>query len=175
MKALLLFLSLAGFSAAVQAEIAGRVSVQQPVCYGRDYTQAHMDAHPLQSVQQLRLMFYRLADAPETLFMDVQAKLLRPARGSAKAGQTQILKNFKSEMMCNESGNSLKCFIDCDGGSAEIRWNVHNVRREITFENQGFVLEGGCGDERELVILEPRQGGDDIFKLSAIPAASCQR
>lgn len=175
MKALLLFLSLAGFSAVVQAEIANRVSVQQPVCYGRDYNQAHMDAHPLQSVQQLRLMFYRLPEAPESLLMDVRAKLLRPASGSAKSGPTKILKNFKAEMMCNENGNSLKCFIDCDGGSAEVRWNVRNVGQEISFENQGFVLEGGCGDERELVILEPHQGGDDIFNLSAMPVASCRR
>ncbi|MBY0315552.1 MAG: hypothetical protein K2Q26_08540 [Bdellovibrionales bacterium] len=139
------------------------VNPETSACYTREYSVNHMKAHPGQKVQKFDFKFSQDKDSMgngEFIALNVKANLLT-ANG---------LKPYSTGMTCMKEASKLNCFIECDGGSAEVTWN----KNEILFKNKGFVLYGGCGSEvspEETVWLTPKKGGDDVFKLTAV---ACQ-
>lgn len=152
------------------------VTVDQPICYGREYSESHMQKHPLQTVKQMRLKFYKDEYSSEnSALLDIQAQIKRTITDS-EGNSYETYKPYSSGMGCSENGNRLECSIDCDGGSAKVAWNVSRTKDEIIFRNQGFVMVGGCGDEEnDTIWLDPKRGGDDVFRLYALPKEFCQR
>lgn len=137
------------------------VNPETSACYTREYSVNHMKAHPGQKVQKFNFKFSQSSEnTSDFIGLNIKANLLTQ----------KGLKPYSTDMTCTKENNKLNCFIECDGGSAEVTWN----KNEIVFKNKGFVLYGGCGSEvspEDTVWLTPKKGGDDVFKLTAV---ACQ-
>lgn len=148
------------------------LSKNNSLCYGREYTEAHMAKHPLQTVKTMKVRI----DAPDEelnsgLLMYIDLKLKRTTTDGF-----DFLKPYHSGMFCNQEGNNLFCGIECDGGSAVVSWSVKDNGKTITFRNNGFVVYGGCGEDvEESEYLEAAKGGDDVFVLYKLPQEYCAK
>ncbi len=172
--ALLLLPTFSGYAASID-----EVTESQPACYEREYSEQHMQSHPAQTVKKLRLKFYKNEYYSEdSLGLDVKALIKRTVEKTnflGKKVKRVVYRPFANSMFCQVQGERLRCGIDCDGGSATIQWDIATKDREILMINKGFVLHGGCGEEEgETIWLTPTKGGDDVFKLYALPQHQCQ-
>ncbi len=138
------------------------VTAAQPVCYGREYSEANLKARPKQTVQK------------------ILAKLSKNAKYNMNILSVEItLKekkdyyiSYRSTLFCE---NEDHCYIECDGGSVDLSKQNDG---QLSFKNNGFVIRGGCGgdgnDDENGVRLPKVAVGDDEFKLTKLPAAFCQ-
>ena len=140
-------------------DLAGAVTPEQPLCFGREYSASHLRAHPLQTVQLLRAKLSKQAGS-EGNFLEVEAVL---------KGDANRFKLFRQFFVCMDDGT---CAVECDGGSVSLAGLRDGG---LHLRNNGFVLEGGCdgGGERETVFLGNKRGGDDLFRLSRLPHEYC--
>jgi hypothetical protein len=176
----MLLLALLSFTAFASEEIAAQSPFDtlsaQPVCYGREYSAKHMESHPLQTVKQLKLKFYRDEYTNDTsAILEVKADLKREVKEKDSGETYTVIKPYHTGMGCTLEGGSVNCAIDCDGGSASATWDMKKSGAEITFVNKGFVMFGGCGEEGETIWLDPKKGGDDVFQLYQLPKEFCQQ
>lgn len=135
---------------------------EQPICFGREYSEAHLKKAPAQKVKQIRVKLENTPDAGEGYsFLHVDAVL---------KGDKNRFKLWRQLFVCENSTG--RCGVECDGGSVNL-WGLKDGK--LALQNNGFVLEGGCdGDgETETVMLEPTRGGDDLFQLSPLPNEFC--
>lgn len=165
------------FPLAALASPFDSLTKDHPVCFGREYSTAHMAAHPLQTVKLLKLKFYKDEFAgSETSYLDIKAEIKREQTDKESGEKFTVFKPYSSGMSCFLKNDRLNCNIDCDGGSAKVAWNVTQKGNEVLFKNEGFVLVGGCGeDETDTIWLDPKKGGDDVFRLFALPSEFCQQ
>lgn len=152
-----------------------------PVCYQREYSDDHMKANALQTVKKMKLRFSQSEyHTPDTLSLDVEAHIKKIKTRTTITGKKVskvVYRPFSNVMFCQREENQLRCGVECDGGSATIQWDIATKDREILLKNNGFVLHGGCGDELqegETIWLDPKKGGDDVFRLYAMPKHQCQ-
>lgn len=164
-----------------QATSIDEVSMTQPSCYAREYSEPHMQARSMQTVKKMAVKFSKNEyDTESSMGMEITAFLkkqrVRITPNGEKKTQT-VYKPYSNSMFCQKNKNQLHCSIECDGGSADIYWEMRTKNNEITLVNNGFVLYGGCGsdiDENDMIWLKPTKGGDDVFKLYALPAEQCR-
>lgn len=169
----LLLLCLSFTATSAWANPFADLSDGNPVCFERTYSDRHMEKHPLQTVKSLQ-MKYSLE--PETsgnefIYLDIRALIKRPE------GRRTKYKIYSNSMGCGLRDGRLECGIDCDGGTATVAWDVHADGNEIWFRNQGFVMYGGCGSEvdmDDMIWLDPKKGGDDIFRLYRMNDKACR-
>lgn len=120
------------------------VTEKDSKCFARTYTKQELAAHKLQTVKQMTVKLGRRMD-----LNIIDVRVLRTNN-----------KRYKAALACNDEGS---CWIDCDGGSATLKL----AGNALQFTNNGFIMQGGCGeDEKEIIFLESKPGGDDVFLLS---------
>lgn len=176
MKALVWATSLA-FSVTAVASPFNNITESRPVCFSREYSDQHLARHPKQTVQSMTMKFSKDANSGEGIMLGINAKIKRVK--TLPSGDTITeLKPYTTGMGCFLEGETLRCMIDCDGGSAKVTWNVTDKGNEIEFKNEGFVMYGGCGEEvneEDTIWLDPVKGGDDVFRLFALPTNDCKK
>lgn len=140
------------------ADLLKDVTVEQPLCFGREYAAAHLRARPLQTVRLFRAKLSKQADT-EGSFLSVEAVL---------KGERNEHKLWKQFLVCSDNGT---CAVECDGGSVSLA----SLRDgSLSLRNNRFVLEGACdGGEKKTVFLDNKRGGDDLFELHRLPAEFC--
>ncbi len=152
-------LNLSLFAAIAMANPFQKIQGDEPVCFSKSYDRSHMNARPNQTVQALDLKFKADTRNAGMLTLDIIGTVRGPKGG---------FKVYKTSMMCNQNSTSLHCFIECDGGSADISWENAFTENGITFKNNGFVMYGGCGEdvnEEDILWIDPKAQGDDVFIL----------
>jgi hypothetical protein len=173
---LLLTLSLA---LSTQASPFAAVTKEKPMCFSAEYSKQHLLAHPKQTVKSMKQKFYRSEDIADTpLLMNIEAQLMRP---KSPGSRVKAPKPYSNLMICDIEKNSrgierLRCGIECDGGSAEVFYDVQasaDNLKQIKFINGGILMYGGCGaeeiDEKDWIFLKPTKNGDDKFTLNLAP------
>ncbi len=168
MKLLIILLSLLP-AALVNASPMSEITKDNPVCFERAYSERHMGSHPLQTVKSMQMKFHIDATtSPGSTYLNIKAQIKKNRR----------YKPYQTDMNCRMSATTLSCSIDCDGGTAKVEWETSGKDGEITFVNKGFIMYGGCGEEtdpNDWIWLDPKKGGDDIFKLYKMPTNVCKR
>lgn len=174
---LLLLTALVSLSTAASANPFAEVKLGQPVCYGREYSTEHMLSHPNQTVRQMKIKAYKDQWVGEdSIYLEIKAEVRREATDSESGEKYQIYKPYGTAMGCKQSPDKLECWIDCDGGEAQVSWQVRSGRNTVHLVNKGFVMYGGCGEDTDdTIFLKALEGGDDIFKLFALPKEYCQQ
>jgi hypothetical protein len=95
--------------------------------------------------------------------------------GQAAASVFVTMRNRKgtlsNALSCDKEGKEgVRCMVECDGGSFMLR--RENAKTAL-LTNNGFALEGSCGERTETVFLDP--GADDkVFRLEERPIAVCR-
>ncbi len=137
----------------------------KPACFGREYSRAELKAHPNQSVSQIKAKLVKYSADPGIesggLVIEVRLK-----------GEGGL--NYHSEMSCQDLKGQFFCAVECDGGSVVV---AQLDRASMTLKSNGFLIHGGCdggeGDGSKARFLKAMAGGDDVFKLAALPASYC--
>jgi hypothetical protein len=135
------------------------LSKDKPVCFGHHYTATEIQSRPKQTVRELKLQFhvdeYSTAQTP---LLHISANL---KKSNGKIGR------YRNDMLCTADSEGVQCSVECDGGSAEIKWAREITDGSVEFVNKGFVLYGGCDeeDETKTVFLTPTANGNDMFNL----------
>ncbi|HRF09317.1 MAG TPA: hypothetical protein PL193_11855 [Xanthobacteraceae bacterium] len=162
-----------------QSPLPEHMPLGKEVCYGRVYDASHLAKHPKQLVTSLHVFRdldpdQNTEDTPQTR----EEVLKNDGEGGVNVSAFVRFKNrkgvFWNGLTCNKSadGKFVRCGIDCDGGSFELRTRGKNLH----LTNEGFVLIGGCGAseeeyENQLSFLP---GADDkTFLLEPLPLAQC--
>jgi hypothetical protein len=146
------------------------VTFTQPKCYGREYSRAELRAHPKQTVEQIKAKLIKYSADPQVNSAGLKIEVrLKGEEGT----------NYHAEFSCFENAGQTMCAIECDGGSVTV---AEFDQTKMTLNSNGFTVSGGCGDDGEgtsanasaTKFLDAIKGGDDIFKLQALPQAYCQ-
>ncbi|MBI3505905.1 MAG: hypothetical protein HY059_13775 [Proteobacteria bacterium] len=138
--------------AATVADLFGETTATNYKCYTRNYNADHMRNYPRQKVTEIKAKLYRDADSQmNTLHIQVRFK--------RKTG------TYSNVFYCSDRNGKIDCGIDCDGGQVELT-RLEGDKLTIT-NTRGFVVLGDCGDPdaREIVSVDNRRGGDDVFWL----------
>lgn len=151
-----LVIIIALFGTAAHANPLEGINREHSICFAREFSNKDLQDRPKQTVTAIHADLSKQPDENDpTIYLNL--KII--ANGH----------HYDSFMICDESGENLKCMVECDGGHAEI----FGTNRGIEFLNQGFLMSGGCSgqnQEEPVVWLTPSVHGDDVFSL---PAASC--
>lgn len=148
------------------------ITPENPVCFEREYTEGHMDRHPLQTVKQMTMKYSTEPRFEGAVLLDIKALIKRPSK------KRYTYNVYSTTMFCSLKTESLECSIDCDGGNATVAWDVQSGDGdEIVFKNKGFVMYGGCGSDVDMddtIWLDAKKGGDDVFKLYRMDDNACR-
>lgn len=159
------FVAFAMFLTSIAASAANpsvfeKVTPTQPICYGREYSAAYLKTRPKQTVQKILAKFSKDAEYNQNI-MTVEITL---------KGKKNFYTTFRSLLFCDKQDH---CYVECDGGSADV--SLLDDGR-LQFKNNSFAIRGGCGgeDEEDGQLLPATPGGDDVFRMTKLPAAFCQ-
>ncbi len=149
-------LAAAALLAAAQPAFAG-----EQKCYRRVYDAAHMASQPKQSVTTLEVIF------DDEIWNDLVAVVTVVFRGSPNVyGNT--LGCYPGQQ--GDPDGAVRCSVDCDGGTF-LAWPSGGDA--ILLKTDGFIVEGGCGEEGEPRFVRDDTDGPTTFKLYEVDAATC--
>lgn len=138
-------------------EVFAGIKKGQEVCFGREYTTAHLKAHPQQTVKKITAKIGRTNDEfPSFPYLRLEIY--------QNKGPKKKLSQF---LACHENNGEVMCSVDCDGGSVNI---LSRKKSSLLIQNNGVNLSAGCGSEdagdlEEFIFLDNQKGGDDLFKM----------
>jgi len=161
-KTLIAFLMIVSPSSfAVANSVFDKVTADQPVCYGREYSSTTLKSRSKQTVQKIQAKFSHDPQYNQNI-MTVEITLTE---------KKNFFKNYRSLLFCDKDD---RCAVECDGGSVNVSLQPDG---RLLVKNNGFAIQGGCSGEEgdEGTILQPTRGGDDQFKLVRLPSAFCQK
>ncbi|WP_148043715.1 hypothetical protein [Paracoccus methylarcula] len=154
------------FIAAIMLLSAGAAMAEEtPICFGKTFDTQHMQAHPLQTVRDIRARMLILRDdrSDEPSYgYDIRVLFRDDPR------------EFRSLPGCWESSDGLTCQVDCDGGSVKprmtgdgrLKLTIYHLRTETTERLPDD--EGGCtGPVTRNIVNEtdPEGNAESVFVL----------
>lgn len=142
--------------------IFSKISPNEAVCYGREYSAEHLRNQPNQTVQKIQSKF-EIYDSEEskTRIMQLEVTL---------KGKKNTYTNYRAFFVCNDNNNI--CSVECDGGRVEAELTKDG---NILIINKGFIIKGECGNEGDIKMLEPTLNGDEFFELVPLPKQFCEK
>lgn len=139
------------------SRLLSEVTVEQPICFGREYSDSHLRAHPLQTVALFRAKLSK-QEGSDGSFLEVEM---------VRKGEKLRHKLWRQFLLCEDNG---RCAVECDGGSVTLSGTPGGG---LGLRNDRFVIEGGCEGGAEPVMLDNKRGGDDFFRLHRLPQEYC--
>lgn len=142
----------------------------QTGCYERKYTSEHLQAHPAQIVDLIRVKFARIdAMAPDILSADVHVLLANQGHAARDGYGGQRVQNSATNFMSPHEFH-----VECDGGSLSV---IHHDAESVLIETTGFRLIGddaACVDDSlETNLSEQIPGTPTRYVLFRAEDAAC--
>ncbi|MGE3250347.1 MAG: hypothetical protein AB7J28_17190 [Hyphomonadaceae bacterium] len=135
--------------------LAQFASPEGEVCYSRAYDDAHLAAHPNQTVQVFWIAppdeAFRAINTPELTHVGF-GYILR-----------DVMDTFTGIGICREEGERAACDVEGDGGQFTIARNGAGLRVEIArmqVEGQETVSDDLAEGDNRVILLSPGQPGD---------------
>ncbi len=169
--ALILFFTSPAFAGAVEPGKEGPLADILPpnpgehICFKRSYDEAHLKAHPKQTVKEIefRLAYYRFdpeenyPQGQRNYYFDLLVKRKGEAKTASGGGE------------CSVYEGRIFCGIDCDGGGIYLKKSADGINLDFG-EMWGISMSSECGGGEE--------GGADLvpgeddkeFRLTRIEA-----
>ncbi len=176
-RVLALGLGLASAAAAASAQESKPAAADEEACYGRVYSQSHLQSHPDQKVA--RIFFYRGKDP-------VSHPNEEPGNGIADAGYngfmtTTVRGSAKPEWIggwcgsfAENSDGEVHCGMECDRTMASVKLDGQD---HIVIDDLSRDLYLDIGAEEELGTAEYEKQAlgidDNGFRLERMPVQSC--
>ncbi|WP_417670458.1 hypothetical protein [Roseibium sp.] len=141
-------------------------------CYGRVYSQSHMQKHPQQKVAQISLSHFpnrqellamdsAFQPYPDTPKLVLELSLMR--RNVAPYDPEAV---WTEKALCEPEGARLHCRIECDGGDFYVEEKRDSIL--LTGGSDLYFTQCDAGDK----VLE-RLPDDKTFELFLLPASHC--
>ena len=152
----------------ISAVLAGPAMADAPFpvgCFTREYTEAHLAAHPGQGIAALAIEFSEEGDWPGESYFFVRARM--SGQGQAARDGVEGMTLFEGGTCRHENRN---CFVDCDGGGFDL----------ISFEGDTIVIAtsgmrltlDGC-DSDAISSLNESYDGETRYRLAATQPEDC--
>ena len=148
-------------------------------CFGQVYDARHLQAHPKQRVASFHIFRDFTPDPTLEFEPDSREQMIENDGSNGRVNVTAYVRFrdrkgvFSNGLTCGSGdGGKTFCFIDCDGGS----FNLRPSGSSLILDNNGFVVVGGCGasEEEEERTEYVTPGTDDrTFRLDRQPLAQC--
>lgn len=154
-------LSVLALAAPALAEVALREG-----CYIRDYSDAHLAAHPDQVVDWIRVRISHNAQYGDTYAgLDVLFADQGHVAGTDIAGQV-----LDQGLVCFEDGGGVGCAVDCDGGSFRV---LKNDAKTLMFKTSTLWVGDteGCGGAANIAEV---MGQEVTYLLHRTDDAYCE-
>jgi hypothetical protein len=178
--AVLLLLTLTATSAAAQdrsSPLPSHLPLGKEACFSYSFDRDQLRAKPRQRVTAITL-FRDLT--PDDLSEEEprSGAEIREADGNSGSiaitamvtmrGQPQP---YANTLFCSRDlKGGVRCGVECDGGSFKLRPD----KDALIIENDGFILQGGCGDPEQKIFLDPKPD-DRVFRIEPKPVEFCQQ
>lgn len=140
------------------------------LCFSRSYSKDHLEAHPKQTVADVRFQIAYFRHKPDEFSPKGQRnyyfRMMTKLRGSSKT--------YTAMGECAASGSNIFCGVECDGGGVNIRSRPEGRLLVFFRQSDEIRMTEGCdgADESDYVELKP--GTDDReFLLNPVAAANC--
>ena len=134
-------------------------------CYARDYSPAHLAAHPGQGVAALAINFSEDGDWPGESYFFVRARM--SDQGQAARDGVQGMTLFEGGTCRHANGD---CFVDWDGGGFTL---ISRDGDTILIGTRGMRLTlDGC-DSDAISGLNETYDGETRYRLTAAPPEAC--
>ncbi len=158
--------------------LPSHLPLHQEACFGRVYDSKHLSQHPKQRVTSFHLA-REFSPDPTTEYEPTSAEDLREQDGQDGRVNVSVYVRlrdragvFSNSLSCAQYDGKVRCGIDCDGGS----FNLKASGPALLLENEGFVVVGGCGGTEEeqdnSVYVQPGQD-DKTFRLDSKSMSAC--
>lgn len=135
----------------------------ETVCYGRIYSDVHLQKNPDQLARSLVLELTRWKEY-EGLNFWVKVELVDDG-----------LHNWWSTGACNEDDKGVICAVDCDGGSFHLA-DAKDGGLLLKNDNEGFIVQMECGEEmpeQPAITRLPADKANSLYKLVRLPDDFC--
>lgn len=139
----------------------GSTGLAEQSCFSRSYSQAHLAANPKQTVKTLSIRFEGPAhDGPSTgEWGDVTVYFKADSR------------KFTQTLYCSTYAGARHCGVECDGGSAALRWTNADT---LLLKTSGFIVSGGCDGTGEITRMVKDAGAETTtFRLNRAAMSAC--
>lgn len=140
-------------------------------CYGRTYSKDHLDAHPKQTVTDVRFQLTYYRHQPDEFYPKGQRnyyfRMMAKLHGSSKT--------YTAIGECSASGSNIFCGVECDGGGVNIRSRPEG-KLLVFFSgpNAEIRMTEGCDGADESDYIELKPGSDDKeFLLNPVSGSAC--
>ena len=153
-----------GASAEPVDDLGGRLPVESGMkCYSQAYDKGYLAAHPKQRITSITLAISP-AQTSGDLRLWPYAMIVRMKGEKAALWQTETCQ-------ADEAG-ALRCIVACDGGHFTLSApkTGPGLRLEL---GDHYTLQGGCGDDREPVVLSARTE-EPAYALDARDMTMCR-
>ncbi|MBP9184499.1 MAG: hypothetical protein KBF78_15290 [Fuscovulum sp.] len=142
---------------ALSGGLSGALFPSDASCYLRQYSAAHLAAHPDQRVTQIALGPWGPAWGKDRdLVLTVAVYLTGDAE------------RYSGAAWCRDAGPYLHCRMEGDAGSFALEAATGRALR-MTLTGDGIGFEG----PRDFVELSARTGDDRVFLIPPVPADAC--
>lgn len=173
---LLIFLPL---SASGQSIAPGREGVLADIlpptpgkrlCFARSYSKDHLEAHPKQTVTDIRFQLAYVRHKSDEAFPEgaryYYFRMTAKLRGSSKT--------YKTTGECSAHGAEIFCGVECDGGGVNLRSRPKGRLLVFFRKSEEIRMTDGCDGMDDYDAFELKPGVDDReFLLDPTSAASC--
>lgn len=139
----------------------GSAGLAEQSCFSRSYSKAHLAANPDQTVETLSIRFEG------------------PARDGPSTGEWgDVTVYFKADprkyiqtLYCSTYDGARHCGVECDGGSAALRWINADT---LLLKTSGFIVSGGCDGDGEITRMVKDTGAaSTTFRLNRVAMTAC--
>jgi|CXWK01.1.fsa_nt_gi hypothetical protein len=130
-------------------------------CYARTYDDAHLKAHPKQTVKAVELEMERTN--PDGI--------VNTAQNFELGFGVQVTRSdewYVGLAICKDSGGAIDCFLEGDGGRFQLAAEKDGALK-IATGDYGIVLEGA----KDVVELSGTEGDDKVFLVSPSDRSVC--
>ncbi len=156
-------LALAGLLASGTASAIELPAPGDTICFGRIYSDAHLQANPQQLARSLVL---ELTQWKESVGLNFWVKVELADDG---------LHSWWSSGACNEDDKGVICAVDCDGGSFHLA-DAKDGGLLLKNDTNGLVVQMSCGEElpeAPAITHIPADKANATYKLVRLPDDFC--
>lgn len=130
-------------------------------CYARTYDEAHLKAHPKQTVKAVELEMERTN--PDGTVNTAQNFELGFGVQVTRSSEWYV-----GLAICKDSGGAIDCFLEGDGGRFQLTADKDGALK-IATGDYGIVLEGS----KDVVELSGTEGDDKVFLVAPAERSVC--
>ncbi len=151
-------------------------TAENPVCLQRVYSQKHLAKNPKQQLTELTVKLQEVTYIADETAQPVEKYTYNIAEIVGRSAKDKTYYGNTAGCTFNEDG-SANCFIECDGGSFELKQRPTWINFEVTPDYYFPLFKGLMAQDMESNVPSLSLDGDDknnnVFRLEKVAIEKC--